>query len=132
MGLDQHALDSYAYVTERVVGLKEWGERTAPAVAARAAQLRKQATPYAQAAADAARRGYRRCADAAWWAAAKVEEQLPGAGQKLHFAYEETVRFALWLWDRAVHYALLFSRAVADVVGAAWVQTGKTFNRIAR
>ncbi len=98
----------------------------------KASRLKSQVAPYAEAAADAARRGYARCADGASWALTKAEEQLPGAKEKLHLAWDESARLALWLWGRAVHYVLVFSRAAVEVALAIWAEITKTFNTIAR
>ncbi len=60
-----------------------------------------------------------------------MEEQFPGTREKLHFLYEETVKGALWLWERVLFYGYSLAQIVIRAATAFWVAAQDAFNRIA-
>ncbi len=132
VGLDKYALSSYKYWSGKAQGLKEWGEETAPVVSAKLGEFRVASAPYVKKAQEAAWRAYAWSGETAWWAMQKVEEQLPGAQEKLLLLRAELIKWGSWLLERLVHYSLLVVKVVAEASLAAWKSAQDAFDRIAK
>lgn len=132
VGLDKTAVSYYEYYAGKGRDLRAWAEETAPQVTAKAAELRTQAEPYWAKAKAGLWDAYARLVEATRWLVLKVEEQVPGAQEKLQLYWEEAGRLSAWAFERACHFAALAAKLATELALAAWQLAQETYHRIAK